>query len=126
VRIFGEKVKQTLIIISKNWDQLEEVKYDGEIIFLSQLTSKYNCIQWINKSHETIIQEKIEKVQNFQFIKVKNALRSLLPYNVIKNFDELNGERKKIANQLKECDPDRYFIQSLIMRKIGLSNVSLL
>ena len=113
IKVFGEKVKESILVLTTKWDRVEEEEHERLINYLEKLINPHRIkyIKWQNNIKvrgRPLLTE--EEVMN-QISMLGTYIQKCKPY-CVKEMESLLVKRQQLAEKLRENDPNRYVTDS--------------
>ena len=109
LKVFGESVRQSIIVLSTKWDRVVDEEYERIESHFENLISVLELayIKWQNniKVRGELLLTQEEELKQISLLGA--YIKKCQPY-CVKEMDSLLLKTKKIAEELRENDPDRY------------------
>ena len=109
LRVFGERVKKSIIVLTTKWDKVYEDECEQLTNYLEKLIN-LNGLEYLKWQNNIKVRGRliITEAEVLKQISVLGAyIKKCQPY-CVKEMDSLLLRRNKLAEELRENDPNRY------------------
>jgi GTP-binding protein EngB required for normal cell division len=112
MNIFGSNVEASVIIIQTKWDTLDDEDYPIKLEVFNDLKKTFKCSKWINPvKNLNNLPVNIKNIHKDQLQNLAQELKKVTPYDIFNGIKHLEQERHKIAEELRNKDPNRFVIE---------------